>query len=243
MSKRLLLCAGVLLALLLTSLPVSKAQSIPARNTFIPLSTYLDDPFAAASVVERIDSAKFGHAEDGHPILRSDKVWVEDEQVVFKLDFKTFELQAFAWNPWPAPTANLFGNFRFPDETRFPLFKLERGPDGKVVNREGLQVWTPQDLHLGMNTAFLSAHAARAAAETWAGREILWGKNGRLDIRPHFQSSARSRYPDLTLPGQCARCSGRRGRCRCGRSVTTRRSGRAPQRTPRGQCRGPHRQS
>src|SRR5262245_6225106 len=126
MSKRLLLCAGALLALLLTSLPVSKAQSIPTRSTFIPLSTYRDDPFVSAAVVERIDPTRFGRGEDGRPLLRDDQVWIEDEPVIFKLDLKTFELQAFAWNPWPAPTTNLFGNFSFLGETRFPLFKAER---------------------------------------------------------------------------------------------------------------------
>ncbi|MEP7340233.1 MAG: hypothetical protein ABI977_21045 [Acidobacteriota bacterium] len=127
MTKRLILVKLIMLAVALLSLPVMQAQSIPARGSFIPISSYRDDPFVSASVVERIDSAKFGHAEDGRPILQSDQVRVEDEPVIFKLDFKTFELQAVAWNPWLAPTANPSGDFRFPDEARFPLFKAERG--------------------------------------------------------------------------------------------------------------------
>lgn len=187
MLKRLILVKLMMLAIALLSLPVMQAQSIPARGSFIPLSYYRDDPFVSASVVERISSAKFGHAQDGRPTLRSNQVWVEDEPVIFnKLDFTKFELQALAWNPWSAPLANPYGDFRFADEARFPLFKAERGADGKIILREGLQVWTPHDLHLGANTAFAAAHATRAAAESWAGRDILWGKDGRLDIRPHF---------------------------------------------------------
>jgi hypothetical protein len=186
MLKRLILVKLIMLAVALLSLPVMRAQSIPARDSFIPTSIYRDDPFAAAAVVEQIDAAKFGRAEDGKPTLNSAQVWVEDEPVIFKLNIATFELRAFAWNPWPAPGANPYGDFQFPDEARFPLFKIERGPDGKPILKEELQVWAPHDLHLGSNTAFAAAHAAKAAAEAWAGRDIRWGKNGRLDIRPHF---------------------------------------------------------
>jgi hypothetical protein len=177
----------MILALLLTSLPVAQARTIPTRDSFISLSTYRDDPFAAASVVEQLDAAKFTVDKDGRFVLRSDQVWIENEPVVFnQLDFIKWELEALAWNPWPAPLANLQGDFRFPDETRFPLFTPERDAAGRIIRREGLQVWTPNDLRLGMNTAFAAANAARSAAEAWAGRDILWGKEGRLDIRPHF---------------------------------------------------------
>ncbi len=188
MSKRLVFVRLTMLAVALLSAPGSHAQSIPARSTSVtvPISIYRDDPFASASVVEFMDSAKFGSAEDGRPSLKSDLVWIEDDPVIYKLDFKTFQLEAFSWNPWPAPAANAYGDFRYPDEARFPLFKAERGPDGKIIIREGLQLWTPQDWRVGMNTAFAAAHTAKAAAESWAGRDIAWGRDGLLKIFPHF---------------------------------------------------------
>jgi hypothetical protein len=180
-------CQLLILVLSLTNLPVARAQAIPARGAFIPLSLYRDDPFAAAAVVEPIASAKLSRAEDGRPLLRDNRVWIENEPVVFnQLDLIKWELEALAWNPWPTPLANLQGDFRFPDEARFPLFQPERDAAGRIIRRAGLQVWTPNDLRLGLNTAFAAAHAARAAMEAWAGREVLWGKEGRLDLRPHF---------------------------------------------------------
>ncbi|MBI1760211.1 MAG: hypothetical protein HYR56_02135 [Acidobacteria bacterium] len=184
MKKQLLLFKFVLLALLL---PVVQAQTIPARGAFIPLSCYRDDPFVAVADIEHLDAAKFGMDESGCLILRNKQVWVEDERVIFNtLDPIKWELEAVAWNPWPLPLANQQGDFRFPHEARFPLFTPERGPDGKIIRREGLQVWSPNNLHLGMNTAFAAANAAKDAAEAWAGRDIAWGSDGLLLIRPHF---------------------------------------------------------
>ena len=178
---------SLIAVLLLASLPMTQAQTIPARGSFIPLSMYRDDPFVAASVIEQFDATKFSVDKDGRLVLRNAQVWVEDEPVIFnKLDFRKWELEAFAWNPWPAPLANLLGDFRFPNETRFPLFIPVRDTEGKIVRREGLQVWTPNDLHLGMNTAFAAANAAKDAADAWAGRDIAWGRDGLLLIRPHF---------------------------------------------------------
>ena len=59
MSKRMLLCVSVLLALAPLRLPASKAQSIPARSSFIPISTYRDDPFVAPAIVEQMAAGKF----------------------------------------------------------------------------------------------------------------------------------------------------------------------------------------
>jgi hypothetical protein len=182
MSKRMLLCASALLVLLL---PISKAQSIPARGSFIPISTYRDDPFVAASVIEQLAAAKFSLAEDGRRILWGELVTITEAAKIYRRD-QTNTFKPFAWNPWPAVVgANEQGDFRFPDEARFPLFKPERGPDGKIILKDGLQVWTPLDQRLGVSTAFVAAHATKAAAESWAGRDIVWGVNGVLDIEPH----------------------------------------------------------
>ena len=73
-------------------------------------------------------------------------------------------------------------NFSFAGETRFPIHEVERDADGKVVLRDGLQVWKPRDLRLGITTAFSASNAVRPAAEFWAGRDIPWGQNGVLKI-------------------------------------------------------------
>lgn len=185
MSKRMLLCASILLAQVALRLPVSKAHSIPTRNSFIPISTYRDDPFVAPSVIEQLAAAKFGLDEQGRRILWGDLVTITEAAKIYRRD-ETNTFKPFAWNPWPAVImANEQGDFRFLDEARFPLFKPERGPDGKIVLKDGLQVWLPLDLRLGDSTAFVAAHAAKAAAESWAGRDIMWGVKGVLDIEPH----------------------------------------------------------
>ena len=191
MSKRLILCHAML-PVLLTSLPVTQAQTItvPERGELrrpraILISSYEDDPFVRESDVRRLDLSGFIVNEDGRPGLSSDIAAILEEDFIYRKD-ATGEFTKFAWNPWPQmPTANQQGDFRFPDEARFPLFRQERGPDGKLILRDGLQVWTPNDLRLGDTTAFAAANAVKDAAEAWAGRSIGWGVNGRLDIEPH----------------------------------------------------------
>lgn len=186
MSKRLMLCASVLLMFALPSLPVSKAQSIPPRGSLIPISTYRDDPFVAESVIEQMATAKFGLDKDGHRVLLNDQVTISEESKIYRKDPQTNEFKPFAWNPWPKiATANEQGDFRFPNEARFPLHLADRDAAGKVILRDGLQVWTPRDLRLGDTTAFAAAHAAKTAAESWAGRDIAWGVDGVLDIEAH----------------------------------------------------------
>jgi hypothetical protein len=203
-----------MLALLLTGLPVSEAQSIPTRSSSISISTYRDDPFVAPSVVEQMSTARFGLDEDGRRVLIGNLVTISEESKIYRKDSQTGDLQPFAWNPWPkVATANQQGDFRFPNEARFPLHQTERDAAGKVILKDGLQVWTPRDLYLGDTTAFAAAHAAKAAAESWAGRDIRWGVNGVLDIEAHafidfnayYSPSARSLFFAVVpyrLPGQ-----------------------------------------
>jgi hypothetical protein len=132
-----------------------------------------------------MDHYRFSRGEDGRLILRNNHVSIQDESKIYRKDPDTQIFKAFAWNPWPEPTSNLSGDFRFPDEERFPLFRVERGSDGKIILKDGLQVWSPQDLRLGMTTTFNAANATKDAAESWAGRAIAWGVNGRLDIEAH----------------------------------------------------------
>ncbi|GEM_PF-1879959 len=187
MLKRLILCQLTILAVALAALPVSQAQTAPARGFFIPISSYDDDPFVADSVVERLNRWRFDPGEDGYPMLMNNRVLIEEEPVIYRQDPKTGEFVPFAWNSWSPELrkSNADGNFMFPDEARFPLHRVERGPDGKIILKDGLQLWLPQDLHRGMTTAFEAANAAKDAAEFWAGRELAWGDNGRLGINAH----------------------------------------------------------
>jgi hypothetical protein len=183
-----------MVAIVLTSLPVSQAQTL---RTFNPgedrraalqtqISSYEDDPFVRASDVRRMNSSRFGLDEDGRPVLWSNRVTILEEDFIYRKDAQTLEFSPFAWNPWPLRKAsNPQGDFRFQDEARFPLFKVERGPDGKPIVKDGLQVWTPNNLHLGDTTAFEAANAVKDAADAWAGRDVAWGVDGRLDIEPH----------------------------------------------------------
>ncbi|MBI4906535.1 MAG: hypothetical protein HY820_23100 [Acidobacteria bacterium] len=221
MSKRLILHKFAVLALALTAgLPVWQAQTIPVRkgdgahSAPIRISSYEDDPFVSESTVKQMDPARFGLSKDGRRILMGAQVQLSEESKVYRRDTKTNEFAPFAWNPWPAlPLANEQGDFRFPNEKRFPFLQIERDPEGKPTLRDGLQVWLPQDLRLGMTTAFHAAHAAKDAAESWAGREIVWGVNGLLDIEPHafidfnafYSPSARSLFFGVVpyrFPGQ-----------------------------------------
>ena len=190
MSKRLILYTAALLMLALLSLPGSQAQSVPARGFFIPISSYKDDPFVSESVVKRLAASRFGQYEDGRLNLLSNPVLILDEAVVYRENRDTGEFTPFAWNPWPETRSNENGDFSFPNEERFPLFKPERGPDGKIILHEGLQVWVPNNLNLGLTTAFEAANSVKDAAETWAGRGIKWGnrtqeREGELQINGH----------------------------------------------------------
>lgn len=156
-------------------------------RTELPISSYDDDPFVADAVLEGMSRRAFDRGADGRPILANDLVVIEDEPVIYRFDTALGRFVAFAWNPWlpDLVEANESGHFAFPDEERFPPFLVERGPDGKIVLVDGLQLWVPQDLHRGMTTAFEAAHAAKEAAELWAARELRWGSAGRLEINTH----------------------------------------------------------
>jgi hypothetical protein len=129
-----------------------------------------------------MDPSKFSLGDDGRIVLSGDWVRVENESKIFRKGADG-EFQPFAWNPWPQEgTSNQYGDFRFQGEERFPLFRVERDSDGKIILKDGLQVWTPNDFHLGMTTAFNGTNAVREAGESWAGRNLAWGQNGLLEI-------------------------------------------------------------
>src|SRR5262245_54177783 len=199
MKKRLILCQLTILAMAVMSLDVSQAQTftIPDRGvdkspipapTPMRISSYENDPFVAESLVRRMDAARFSVDENGRPVLQSNLVSLGEESKIYRQDPQTMVFKPFAWNPWPIyPAANQQGDFLFRDEERFPLHTVERGADGKIILRDGLQVWTPRaHLRLGSTTSYEAAHAAKDAAESWAGRHILWGENGQLLIEPHI---------------------------------------------------------
>jgi len=206
MLKHLLLGKLMILAIVLMSLPVSLAQTYTPidrdgdrRPRPMQISSYDDDPFAGESIVELMDPARFGQSEDGHTVLSGNLVSVFDESKIYRQDPNTGQYKPFAWNPWPAwPTANEQGDFRFPDEERFPLHRVERDLDGKVLLKDGLQVWTPNDRRLGSTTAFEAAHATKDAAESWAGRDIVWGQDGLLEIEPHAFIDFNAFYSPIT---------------------------------------------
>ena len=108
-----------------------------------------------------MDPSRFDHEQDGPPILSNERVQIENESFIYRKD-SNGEFVEFAWNPWPqAGTSNRFGDFRFQDEARFPLFKQERDSDGKIIVEDGLQVWTPNNLHLGMTTVIRGGQRRR----------------------------------------------------------------------------------
>ena len=180
MSKRLI--ANLLfVAIGLTSLPVSLAQ-VSIQGSSIKVSEYQDDPFVAESYIGRVDASRFTTDSNGHPFMSSDRVSMIGESFIYRKN-SAGEFVKFAWNPWPIDgRSNEKGSFKFPDEPRFPLHETERDEDGKIILRDGLQVWKPRDLHLGINTAFATSNAVREAAEFWAGRDIPWGVNNLLKI-------------------------------------------------------------
>jgi len=159
----------------------------------MPISSYDDDPFVHDAFVECLSDSGFAHGQDGRPLLSNTRVRIQDEAVIYR-GTRVFgdpgEVQdviflPFANNPWPPGTSNADGSFRFPDEPRFPRHEIERGPDGRPLLQNGLQVWKPRDLHLGMTTAFEAANKAKDAAESWSGRHLSWGFDEILEINAH----------------------------------------------------------
>ena len=143
-------------------------------------------------------------------------MWEAGRNFIFRLDQTTGLFKPFAWNPWPViALANADGSFRFPDEPRFPFFEIERGPDGKPILRDGLQVWKPNDLRRGMTTVFEAANKVKDAAEDWSGRYIPWGVDGVLNIEPQAfidevrEGAVRAVLADLALRAVVAQEPGR----------------------------------
>lgn len=191
MSKRLIVSKLMILAMVLMSLPVTQTQTSAAEGSNIKISSYTDDPFVAESNIGRLEALAFGQDSDSHPSLSGDRVSMIEEDTVYREqrpnESNPGTFTKFAWNPWPIDSrSNTKGNFNFTGETRFPLHEVERGSDGKPILKDGLQVWTPRDLHLGTTTAFAASNAARDAAESWAGRDIAWGNNNVLEIESHI---------------------------------------------------------
>ena len=186
MKKRLILFNITMFAVVLASLPISRAQMFGEGDRSIRISSYQDDPFVEASSFERIDGTGLEVGDGGRPMLSNAELKLVDESVVYRQESDDTDFLPFATNPWPQPMSNEKGSFKFPQEERFPLHLIERGPDGKpILNEDGLQIWKPRDIHLGMTTIFDAASAAKEAAETWSGRNIAWGDDGFLEINSH----------------------------------------------------------
>ena len=176
MRQRLILFKVTILALVLASLPISRAEMLVEGDRSIRISSYQDDPFVEGSSFERIDGTGLDMGDGGRPMLANAQLKIVDESVVYRQESDNTDYLPFATNPWPHPMSNEKGNFKFPQEERFPLHLIERGPDGKpILNENGLQIWKPRDIHLGMTTIFDAASAAKEAAEDWSGRNIAWG--------------------------------------------------------------------
>lgn len=188
MSKRLIVSKLMILVTVLMSLPLWQTQ-ISAQGSFIKISSYKDDPFVNEAKVELMEASRFDQGDDGRPRLSNSRVFVEDENYIYREDRTTHEYKPFAWNPWPLPAPNDKGNFKYQDEARFPLFEIQRGEDGKPILVDGLQVWKPLNLYLGWTTSFKAANDAKDAAEFWSGRDINWGvvfnQNQVLFINSH----------------------------------------------------------
>ena len=186
MKKRLILFNVTMLAVVLASLPISRARMFAEGDRTIRISSYQDDPFVEGSSFERIDGTGLDMGDGERPMLANAQLKIVDESVVYRQESDNTDYLPFATNPWPHPMSNEKGNFKFPQEERFPLHLIERGADGKpILNEEGLQIWKPRDLHLGMTTIFDAATAAKEAAEDWSGRNIAWGDDGFLEINSH----------------------------------------------------------
>ena len=186
MSKRLIVSSLMIVLMALTSLPISQAQ-ISARSSSVKISEYRDDPYVAGSYVGRMDASRFGQDDHGAPHLTGNRVSMIEESAIYRKN-AAGEFVRFAWNPWPKDEirSNEKGNFKFADETRFPIHEIERDAEGKPVLRDGLQIWKPRDLYLGDTTAFGASNATVDAAEFWAGRNIPWGQNDNMiEIEAH----------------------------------------------------------
>src|SRR5215510_7628632 len=199
MSKRLIISNLMIVVIGLMSLPALRAQ-ISIQSSSIRISEYRDDPYVAESYIGRIDASRFGQDDNGHPFLSGNRVSIIAEDFIFRQNPTTKIFSKFAWNPWPKDgRSNEKGNFKFPDEPRFPLHEIERDADGKPVLRDGLQVWKPRDLHLGMTTTFAASNSTIDAAESWAGRDIRWGeKNGILEIESQAFIDFNAFYSPIT---------------------------------------------
>src|SRR5215475_12143873 len=116
-----------MLALAVACLPIAgNAQSVL-------ISSYFDDPFVGPSVIKRMDPAKFGQGPNNRPTLRSNHVWVTEEDVLSRRD-KDLQYYKFAWNPWSwQEWGNLSWDLTYPYDERFPLFRPLRGPDNQTV--------------------------------------------------------------------------------------------------------------
>jgi len=187
MLKRLIISAITILLISSASLAISHAQSFPFRNLFIAISSYDDDPYVADTVTENMDESKFSRNDQGRLMLQSPTVSIIEESLIYRRNKDTNEYVKFAWNPWPEElnVANEAGNFTYPNEPRFPIHVPERGPDGKVILKDGYQVWKTRDLHRGINTAFEAANSVKDASEAWAKRDLSWGVDGLLKIEAH----------------------------------------------------------
>lgn len=163
-----------------------RVERLFTQGVIMPLSSYDDDPFVEDASVECVDATMLARDYDERLILLNNRTSLAEEDFIYRKDKTTGEFKRFAWNPWPLqPKANADGSFRFLDEERFPEFKPERGPNGKIVLRDGLQVWLPNNLHRGNTTAFEAANRVIQAAEEWSGRHISWGNDDQLLIHPH----------------------------------------------------------
>jgi len=172
---------------MLAVLPIAKAQDSTVGSSKIRISSYQNDPFVETSQIDRIDGSGLKRNENGRLLLSNAWINIADEPLIYRQDAETGLFNPFATNPWPQPTSNEKDNFKFPDEERFPLHEIERGPDGKpLLDENGRQQWKPRDLHLGMTTTFKAASEAREAAEWWSGRRIDWGASDSiLEINSH----------------------------------------------------------
>jgi hypothetical protein len=174
MLKRFVVSNLLIVAIGLMNLPLSHAQ-ISTQSASIKIAAYLDDPFVTEATLGRMDASRFDQGEGRRLLLTNDRVRIEDENVIYRAD-QTGAFKPFAFNPWPLPESTEKGSFKFPDEARFPLFEIVRGPDGKPILTDGLQTWKPINCYLGMTTTFKAANADKDAAEFWSGRVIDWGQ-------------------------------------------------------------------
>jgi hypothetical protein len=204
MSKRLIVSNLLIVVIGLLSLPISQAQ-ISAQSSSLKISKYRDDPYVAEPEIDRLDASRFSQDDNGNTVLSGDKVYLGEETFIYRKDAAGV-YKKFAWNPWPQYTpSNENGNFKFSDEVRFPLHEIERDANGQPVLVDGCQVWKPRNLHLGNTTTFVASHAARDAAEFWAGRDIVWGENnGVLTIEPHSFIEFNAFYSPITRSVHCA---------------------------------------